>query len=31
MIKGLDSIMLNSGDAKKLAEFYEIKAGLEKG
>ncbi len=31
MVKGLDSIMLNSGDAKKLAEFYEKKVGLEKG
>ncbi len=31
MIKGLDSIMLNSGDAKMLAEFYEKKVGLEKG
>jgi predicted enzyme related to lactoylglutathione lyase len=31
MIKGLDSIMLNSMDAKKLADFYEKKVGLVKG
>lgn len=29
MIKQLDSILLNSGNAKKLAEFYEKKVGIK--
>src|SRR3989344_8132564 len=29
MIKGLDSILINSENAKKLAEFYEKKVGLK--
>lgn len=29
MIKKLDSVILNSGNAKKLAEFYEKKVGLK--
>lgn len=29
MIKKLDSVLLNSGNAKKLAEFYEKKVGLK--
>lgn len=29
MIKKLDSILLNSGNAKKLAKFYEEKVGLK--
>lgn len=29
MIKKLDSILLNSGNAKKLAEFYEKEVGLK--